>query len=147
VREAAPHLQSNLILDAPIRPHAGGGSSGGVSRSGGRSGGGTSAAQRGRDSALMDLVADGNALPEEVVNSRMMTDDVRAALHRHLTPRASEIVAAKFGLDSEPPMRSTDIAERYGISPPRVHQIVNDGLAKIRKLEPGLASWIASSGL
>jgi DNA-directed RNA polymerase sigma subunit (sigma70/sigma32) len=76
-----------------------------------------------------------------------MMDDVRAALRRHLTPRSADIVAAKFGLNHAPPERSTDIADRYGISPPRVHQIVRDGLLKIRRLEPGLSSWLSHCGL
>jgi DNA-directed RNA polymerase sigma subunit (sigma70/sigma32) len=83
-----------------------------------------------------------DARPEDVVDYSMIREQVSAALVDHLTPRTAEIVAAKFGLNGAPPVGTKAIAEVYGISAPRVHQVINDGLRRMRRLAPGLAGLL-----
>jgi RNA polymerase sigma factor (sigma-70 family) len=131
VKEAAPHLRSSLILDAPLR---GGGAKG--SGAGGGGGG------NGHEATMEDVLECKELRPEEVVEMGMIREQVTAALRDHLAPRTAGIVAAKFGLYGKPPVSTTELAEALGISPPRVHQILQSGLAKLRKLAPGLAGYL-----
>jgi RNA polymerase primary sigma factor len=118
VRDAAPHLMSTLILDAPIRETD--------------------------QLTVMDMIESSGERPEEVVQYYIMKTKIRDALAKHLTPRAADILSAKFGLSGDPPAKLKDIADKHGISAPRVRQIILDGLTKIRRLEPGLASFVRS---
>jgi RNA polymerase sigma factor (sigma-70 family) len=118
VRDAAPHLMSTLLLDAPIRETD--------------------------QLTVMDMIESSGDRPEEVVQYYIMKTKIRDALSKHLSPRSADILSSKFGLAGDPPAKLKDIADKYGISAPRVRQIILDGLTKIRRLEPGLASFVRS---
>lgn len=113
VKRATPHLESALLLDQPVAEAEG-------------------------TSTLSDMLASDAEQPEDAVNRSIIISKVRESIEKHLNARTVEILVAKFGLDGNFAMRSTEIAERYGISPPRVHQVISDALAKLRKKDPEL---------
>lgn len=118
LRSAEPHLRSALLLDRPV--------------------------QEADELTVMDVLASDVEAPEEFVDRDMMQTKVCEAVNKHLSPRTAEIVAAKFGLNGSQPELQRTIASRHGISSARVTQLVADGLAKIRKLEPGLVEFLKS---
>jgi len=49
-----------------------------------------------------------------------------------LPPRHAFVIRKRFGLDAEPPLSKTDVAELLGVSLPRVTEIERSALAKLR---------------
>lgn len=92
--------------------------------------------------SLMDIVPSNVPLPEEVVGLDMVRREVRIACYRSLPPRMAGVVVLRFGLNGGTPMLAKDIATIYGISGPRVRQIILEAFERLRRLEPGLAQLI-----
>lgn len=122
VLNAEKHLHGGVFLDAPL----------GVSK---RHSGG-------RDVTALDTLSSARPVPEEVVDRELVRKNVREACYKRLSSRDADILAMRFGLDDGKPVLAKDIAAQFGISAPRVTQIVLQAMEKLRVSEPELADHI-----
>ena len=65
--------------------------------------------------------------PEDVAESGEMIRDIRKSLLK-LRPRIARVIRLRFGLDGEIEHTLEEVAEKFGITKERVHQIETGGL-------------------
>jgi len=89
---------------------------------------------------LGDLLPDPAALrPEDEAEAHALAAAVRAALAT-LPPRERAILAARHGLDGEPPRTLQEIGHQLGLTRERVRQIEARALRQLRG--PALRRWL-----
>jgi len=92
---------------------------------------------------LGDLLPDPAALrPEDEAEAHALAAAVRAALAT-LPPRERAILAARHGLDGEPPRTLQEIGHRLGLTRQAVQQAEARALARLRL--PSLRRWLAAA--
>ena len=92
---------------------------------------------------LGDLLPDSAALrPDDVAEAQELAAAVRAALAT-LLPRERAILAARHGLDGEPPRTLQEIGHRLGLTRQAVQQAEVRALARLRL--PALRRWLAAN--
>ncbi len=97
----------------------------------------------GETTTLGDLLPDPAALrPDAAAEAREIADAVRAAL-AGLTPRDRAILAARHGLDGEPPRTLQEIGRSLGLTRQAVQQAEARALARLRR--PALHRWLADA--
>ncbi len=97
----------------------------------------------GASTTLGDLLPDPAALrPDAAAEAREIADAVRAAL-AGLTPRDRAILAARHGLDGEPPRTLQEIGHTLGLTRQAVQQAEARALARLR--DPALHRWLADA--
>lgn len=119
VRECQQHLHGGVYLDRPLR---------GMKNEGA--------------TTVLDTLTSQRLAPEDVVHQELVRRRVREACDKQLSKRDADVLALKFGLDDGKPVLAKHIAELFGISAPRVTQIVLQALEKLRVNEPELALLI-----
>lgn len=83
---------------------------------------------------LGELVGDESAiLPDEELHSKTLLSDIKRMVD-DLTPRESEIIRLRFGLDGEKPKTLEEVGDVFGITRERVRQVQNMALMKMRKV-------------
>jgi RNA polymerase primary sigma factor len=83
-------------------------------------------------SVLGDFVEDKNFVPpEEVLIESSLHDDINVVL-KFLSPRESEIVQCRFGLNGKRPMTLRQVSRRWKVSRERVRQIQNKAIKRLR---------------
>lgn len=121
VRNAEMHMHGGVFLDAPMKK-------------GKREGG--------RTLSVMDTLTSNRPAPEDVVDRELVRKNIREACYKRLRRRDADILALRFGLDDGKPVLAKQIAVLYGISAPRVTQIVLQAMETLRVKEPELANHI-----
>jgi len=92
---------------------------------------------------LGDLLADPAALrPDDVAEAEELAAAVRAALAT-LNPRERAILAARHGLDGEPPRTLQEIGQHLGLTRERVRQIEAKALRQLQ--HPTLRRWLTDA--
>jgi RNA polymerase primary sigma factor len=86
-------------------------------------------------STLGDLIADAQAMsPAEEAEEQVLADVLDQALREHLSPRETDIVRLRFGLDRGGEERTLgEVGQKLGISRERVRQLEADALGKLRQ--------------
>jgi len=93
-------------------------------------------------STLGDLLPDPDALrPDDEAEAQALAAAVRAALVT-LTPRERAILAARHGLDGEPPRTLQEIGQHLGLTRERVRQIETKALRQLQ--HPTLRRWLTA---
>ena len=92
---------------------------------------------------LGDLLPDSAALrPDDAAEAQELAAAVRAAL-AGLTPRDRAILAARHGLDGEPPRTLQEIGRSLGLTRQAVQQAEARALARLRR--PALHRWLTDA--
>ncbi|MGH7156931.1 MAG: RNA polymerase sigma factor RpoD/SigA [Candidatus Saccharimonadales bacterium] len=90
------------------------------------------------DSEFGHFIADETAInPEEAVGTNIRREDIEealAALSKKLSPRHSQVIQLRYGLDGQPPRTLEEIGRGLDITRERVRQLENDALKKLRNL-------------
>ncbi len=83
-------------------------------------------------SVLSDFVEDtANALPEDVVLSDSLTDDINKILST-LSEKEAEIIQFRFGLNGYAPMSLKEIGARYNLTKERIRQIEKKAIKRLQ---------------
>ncbi len=97
----------------------------------------------GETTTLGDLLPDPDAdRPDALAEAHALAAAVRAAL-ASLTPRDRAILAARHGLDGEPPRTLQEIGRSLGLTRQAVQQAEARALARLRR--PALHRWLADA--
>jgi RNA polymerase primary sigma factor len=81
-----------------------------------------------------DIVMDADALtPYELLRAKTLRQDIRQQL-KYLSPRESEIISMRFGLENEESMTLEEVGKRFKVSRERIRQIQDTALVKLRRL-------------
>jgi RNA polymerase primary sigma factor len=95
----------------------------------------------GESTTLGDLLPDPDAdRPDALAEAHALAAAVRAAL-ASLTPRDRAILAARHGLDGEPPRTLQEIGRSLGLTRQAVQQAEARALTRLR--DPALHRWLA----
>ena len=97
----------------------------------------------GEDTELMDLLAGGGALPEEMVDGECLKGDLRTLLDQ-LPELQGRVLKMRYGIEGDEPMSLTGIGRIMGISRDRVRNMERDGLAGLRRLSDAVDGYLAS---
>jgi RNA polymerase primary sigma factor len=86
-----------------------------------------------KDSSLLgDFIEDeGYKQPETVVIEQALRDDINQVLST-LTPKESEIVEYRFGLNNKSPLSLKEIGDRYNLTKERIRQIEKKALKRLQ---------------
>lgn len=91
---------------------------------------------------LGDLVPTEQPSPSSVISREFSQKEIRDACYRSLPKRWASILSSRFGLEHDPPKSIKDVAKEFGISKPRVTQIVLAALERLKKKEPDLVDLL-----
>ena len=83
--------------------------------------------------SLMDVISDDTDLLDQVC-TREAVATLRQALQTCLTEQERQVVALRYGLDGQTPLRQRQVAERTGISRSYVSRIEKRALEKLRTM-------------
>ena len=95
----------------------------------------------GDDTELLDLLAGGGALPEEMVDGECLKGDLRNLVEQ-LPETQSQVLKMRFGMEGEDPMSLTGIGRVMGISRDRVRNLERDGLAALRRRSDAVEAYM-----
>lgn len=88
--------------------------------------------RKGEEATWMEFQEDGDAVPvPDMVDSRRKGKRLGTAM-RSLSTRERELLAVKLGVYGDK-CRLADMAHKYGITPARASQIVQEGVKKLRR--------------
>ena len=96
----------------------------------------------GEDTELMDLLAGGGALPEDMVDGECLKGDLRTLLDQ-LPELQGRVLKMRYGIEGEEPMSLTGIGRIMGISRDRVRNMERDGLSGLRRLSDAVDGYLA----
>ncbi len=96
----------------------------------------------GEDTELIDLLAGGGVLPEEMVDGECLKGDLRTLLDQ-LPELQGRVLKMRYGIEGEEPMSLTGIGRIMGISRDRVRNMERDGLAGLRRLSDAVEGYLA----
>lgn len=82
-------------------------------------------------SELKDLLEDPNALPEEWINSQLLSQDI-ADLIAKLTAQQQEVIKLRYGFSGSAPLTLAGVGSQMGISRERVRQIQREAINRLR---------------
>jgi RNA polymerase primary sigma factor len=89
------------------------------------------------ESTLADLIADAaSRAPAEEAEEEVLSDMLDEALRRHLTPRESQVLRMRFGLDDGQVRTLGEVGEKLDISRERARQIEAEAIRKLRTAVP-----------
>lgn len=91
-------------------------------------------------STLEDLIPDGGASVEDQVATNQLVRSVQVNGLSHLHPRERYVIVRRFGLDSQPEQKLTEIGQDMNLSREAIRQIEAKSLAKLA--HPALLSKI-----
>ncbi len=87
------------------------------------------------EATLQDLIPDDPSLsPTEMVNHRLMAEDIRGAMDK-LTPREAKVLSLRFGLQDGQSRTLDEIGDELGYTRERIRQIETQALQKLRHPE------------
>ena len=96
----------------------------------------------GDDTALLDLLAGGNDLPQEEIEMNCMKADLDSLLSQ-LPDLQNRVLRMRFGISGEDPMTLTGIGRVLGISRDRVRNLQRDGLKGLRREGAAIEAYVA----
>lgn len=88
------------------------------------------------ESTLADLIADAaSRAPSELAEDAFLADTLDRALREHLSPRETELLRLRYGLDREGHERTlAEVGQQLGVSRERVRQLEASALHKLRRV-------------
>lgn len=97
---------------------------------------------RGQSTTLGDLLPTERPTPASAMQQECLRKEVRDACFRSLPKRWACVLSSRFGLEDETPQTIKVVAAKFGVSEPRITQIVLAAMERLRQKEPGLAKLI-----
>ena len=97
----------------------------------------------GDDTELLDLLAGGGALPEEMVDGECLKGDLRNLVEQ-LPETQSQVLKMRFGMEGEDPMSLTSIARTLGMSRDKTRNLERRALDGIRHQSRDLHAYLAA---
>ncbi|MGI5971253.1 MAG: RNA polymerase sporulation sigma factor SigK [Oscillospiraceae bacterium] len=82
--------------------------------------------------SLIDVISVADTMLDDL-SARDTQNKLRKAVVKSLTPRESEIIRLRYGLDNRAPLTQREIAQKCGISRSYVSRIEKKALEKLRK--------------
>ncbi|PXF43815.1 RNA polymerase sigma factor SigA [Gracilariopsis chorda] len=98
--------------------------------------------KRDEPTTLGDLVPTERPSPSSVLSREFSRKEIRDACYRSLPKRWASVLASRFGLEQDLPKSIKEVATEFGISNPRVTQIVLAALERLKKKEPDLVDLL-----
>ena len=95
----------------------------------------------GEDTALIDLLAGENDLPDEKIEMDCMKADIETLLSK-LPDLQNRVLRMRYGMHGDAPMTLTGIGRVLGISRDRVRNLERDGLRGLRKDSNSVEAYI-----
>lgn len=97
----------------------------------------------GEDTELIDLLAGGGVLPEEMVDGECLKGDLRTLLDQ-LPELQGRVLKMRYGIESGEPMSLTSIARDLGMSRDKTRNLERRALEGIRHHSPTLQGYLAA---
>jgi RNA polymerase nonessential primary-like sigma factor len=97
----------------------------------------------GEDTELLDLLAGGGVLPDEIVDAECLKGDLRALVEQ-LPELQAQVLRMRYGMEGEEPMSLTSIARELGMSRDKTRNLERRALEGIRNRSRELRQYLVA---